>query len=106
MGDFNSHNIIWGSKTTNKRGQILEKIINRHKGIVRSPDLSIYNQNSQTHLNPSPGLFSAIELTLSDPSIFTDYNWSVYKDPCGSDHYPMIIENSTIKNSEPQIKPL
>ena len=25
MADFNSHNIIWGSKTTNKRGQILEK---------------------------------------------------------------------------------
>ena len=25
MRDFNSHNIIWGSKTTNKRGQILEK---------------------------------------------------------------------------------
>ena len=25
MGDFNSHKIIWGSKTTNKRGQILEK---------------------------------------------------------------------------------
>ena len=28
----------------------------------------------------------------------------MYKDPCGSDHYPIIMENSTIKNSEPQIK--
>ena len=64
-----------------------------------------HNQNSQTHLNPSSGSYSAIDLTLSDPSIFTDYNWWVYKDPCGSDHYPIIIiENSTIKNSEPQIK--
>ena len=70
MGDFNSHNIIWVSKTTNKRGQILEKIINRN-------NLCLYNQNSQTHLNPSSGSFSAIDLTLSDPSIFTDYNWRV-----------------------------
>ena len=64
-----------------------------------------YNQNSQTHLNPSSCSFSAKDLTPSDPSIFTDYNWRVYKDPCGSDHYPIIIENSTIKNSEPEIKP-
>ena len=99
MGDFNSHNIIWGSKMTNKRGQILEKIINSY-------NLCLHNQNSQTHLNPSSGSFSAIDLTLSDPSIFTDYNWRVYKDPFGSDHYPIIMENSTIKNSEPQIKPL
>ena len=98
MGDFNSHNIIWGSKTTNKRGQILEKIIN-------SNNLCLLNQNSQTHLNPSSGSFSAIDLTLSNPSIFTDYNCRVYKDPCSSDHYPIILENSTIKNSEPQIKP-
>ena len=96
--NFNSHNIIWGSKTINKRGQILKTIIN-------SNNLCLHNQNSQTHLNQSSGSFSAIDLTLSDPSIFTDYNWRVYKDLCGSDHYPIIMKNSTIKNSEQQIKP-
>ena len=30
MGDFNSHNILWGSRTMNKRGQTLEKIINNN----------------------------------------------------------------------------
>ena len=98
MGDFNSHNIIQGSKTTNKRGQILEKIIN-------SNNLCLHNQNSQTHLNPFSGSYSVIDLTLNDPSMFTDYNWRIYKDSCSSDHYPIIIENSTIKSSEPQIKP-
>ena len=39
MRDFNSHIIIWGSKTTNKRGQIFKKIINRN-------NLCLYNQNS------------------------------------------------------------
>ena len=62
MGDFNSHNIIWGSKTTNKRGQTLEKIIN-------SNNLCLHNQKSQLHHDLSLGIFSAIDLTLSDPSI-------------------------------------
>ena len=65
MGDFNSHNIIWGSRTTNKRGQILENIINTN-------NLCPHNQKSQPHLNPSSGSFSAIDLTLSDPTILTD----------------------------------
>ena len=95
MGDFNSHNIIWESKTTNRS---FEKIIN-------SDNSCLHNQNSQTHVNPSSASFSAIDLILSDPSIFTDYNWRVYKYPCSSDHYPIITENSTIKNSEPLIKP-
>ena len=59
---------------------------------------------TNNHLNPSSGSFSAIDPSFSDTSIFTDYNWRVYKDTCGSDHYPIIMENSTIKNSEPQIK--
>ena len=92
MGDFNSHNIIWGSKTTNKRPDPRKKIIN-------SNNLYLHNQNSQTHHDPSSDSFSAIDLTLSDSSIFTDYNWRVYEDPC--DHYPIIMENST-KKKKPQ----
>ena len=30
MGDFNSHNIVWGCKEINKKGKILEKIINKN----------------------------------------------------------------------------
>ena len=98
MGDFYSHNIIWGSKTTNKRGQTLEKVIH-------SNNLCLCYQKSQTHLDPSPGTFSAIDITLSDSSVFIDNNWRVYKDPCDSDYYPIIMKNSTIENSEPQTKP-
>ena len=72
-----------------KRGQILEKI--------NSNNLCLHNQNSQTLLNPSSGSFFAIDLTLSNPSIYTDYNWRVYKDPCCSDHYPIIMEKFTMK---------
>ena len=65
----------------------------------------LHNQKSQTHLDPPSGTFSAIDLTLSDSSIFIDYNWRVYKDLCCNDHYPIKIENSIIKNSETQTNP-
>ena len=61
--DFNSHNIIW-SKTTNKRGKTLENTIN----------LCLQQQKFQIHLEPSTSTFSAINLTLSDPAIFIEYN--------------------------------
>ena len=93
MGDFNSPNIISGAKTTNKRGQIIEKILNNN-------NLCLNNRNSQTHLYPSSGLISAIDLTLIDLSVFIDYNWRVYKDPSSSDHDPIIMENSTIKKNQ------
>ena len=49
------------------------------------------------------GTFSAIDLTLSDLSIFIDDNWRVYKDPYCYGHSP-IMENSTINNWKPQTK--
>ena len=95
MGDFNSHNILWGSRTTNKRGQTLEKIINNN-------NLCLHNQKAQTHLSSSSGTFSSIDLTLSDPATFIEYNWRVHEDSCGSDHFPIIIENTKPGKSDPQ----
>ena len=95
MGDFNSHNILWGSRTTNNRGQTLEKIINNN-------NLCLHNWKVQTHLSSSSGTFSAIDLTLSDPATFIEYNWRVHEDSCGSDHFPIIIENTKPGKSDPQ----
>ena len=95
MGDFNSHNILWGSRTTNKKGQTLEKIINNN-------NLCLHNRKAQTHLSSSSGTFSAIDLTLSDPATFIEYNWRVHEDSCGSDHFPIIIENTKPGKSDPQ----
>ena len=49
---------------------------------------------SDSSFDPSSGTFSAIDLTLSYTSILIGYNWRVYKDPCGSDHYPVIMKNT------------
>ena len=48
----------------NKRDQTLEK------KIINSNNLFLHNQKSQTRLDPSLSTFFAVDLTLSDPSIF------------------------------------
>ena len=87
LGDLNSHNTIWGCLKTNKKGRDLEKVIN-------SNNLCILNNKSPTYLNPSTGSYSAIDVSLSDPSSYMDYVWKVHNDPCGSDHFPIILEIS------------
>ena len=53
-----------------------------------------YNNKTYTYLHPGTGTYSAIDLTLADASIFLDYSWKVHNDTCGSDHFPIILENS------------
>ena len=64
--------------------------------------LILKNQKSQTHLDSSLSTLSTIDLTLIDTSIFIDCNWRVYEDSFNNDHYPIIMENTIIENSEPQ----
>ena len=75
-GNFNTHN-IWRSKTT-KEARPLKKL--------SIATICLHYQKSQIYLDSSSGTLSAIDLTLSDSSIFIDYNWRVYKDLCSSDH--------------------
>ena len=87
MGDFNSHSNIWGCRDTDQKGRIIEDVINRN-------NLLLYNNKTYTYLHPGTGTYSAIDLTLADASIFLDYSWKVHNDTCGSDHFPIILENS------------
>ena len=76
MGDFNSHNEIWGSKKTEKKGKVIESLLNQHQ-------LCMYNNKSNTYLHPATGTYSAIDLSICDPSLFLDYNWKVHDDTWG-----------------------
>ena len=96
LGDFNSHNTIWGCKQTNPKGNKIENLINKN-------DLCLLNQKEPTYINASNGSTSAIDLTLCDPTSFLDYTWKTHKDTCGSDHYPIIINtNNNIQNHTPR----
>ena len=85
MEDFNSHNQIWGSRDTNERGCTIENFMNKN-------NLCLLNNKSSTYLHPPTGTHSVIDLTLSDPTIYLDYNWKTNEDNCRSDHYPIILE--------------
>ena len=55
----------------------------------------MYNNKSNTYLNPATGTYSAIDQTICDPNLFFDYTWKVHDDTCGNDHFPILLENTT-----------
>ena len=85
LGDFNGHSPTWGSDSLDLRGKIIEDVIN-------SANLSILNSGSPTYCSPANGTLSHIDLSICDPSLFLDLEWSVHDDLCGSDHYPVILK--------------
>ena len=91
MGDFNGHNSLWGSKTTTDKDKTLADIFSQE-------GLCIFNDGTDTYLHPVNGSYSAIDLTVTDPSLLLDFSWKVHDDLCGRDHFPIILEslNSTV----------
>ena len=86
MGDFNGHHTLWGCEDVNNRGQQLEDLILKN-------DLILFNDKSRTYFHSASGTFTSIDLTLCSPSLFLDFSWKVGHDPCGSDHFPILLEN-------------
>ena len=44
--------------------------------------------------------FTSIDLSFCHPSLFLDYNWSVYEDQHNSDHFPILIEQNTFSTED------
>lgn len=93
VGDFNGHNILWGCKSNNIRGELIESFITKN-------DLCLMNDKSYTYLHPATGKFSALDLSLCHPSVMLDFDWSVYEDQHGSDHFPVIIESINVSDED------
>ncbi len=87
LGDFNGHNILWGCKDTNKKGELIEDFLSDH-------NLSIFNDKSSTYLHPATGSYSSLDLTLCHPSLYLDFTWKVGDDLCGSDHFPIFLQSN------------
>jgi len=84
LGDFNAHSSLWGCTKTGIRGKLVEDLLLKQ-------NLSLLNDGSHTYLHPATGSCSAIDLSISDPSLYLDLTWSVHSDQHGSDHYPIVI---------------
>ncbi|KAG1713967.1 RNA-directed DNA polymerase from mobile element jockey [Nymphon striatum] len=86
-GDFNGHNLLWGSRVTNPRGRTIENIILHN-------NLCLFNDTSMTYLDLSAGTYSALDLTICHPSLFQDFTWMVDGDLHTSDHFPIHVKGN------------
>ena len=86
VGDFNGHNVLWGSNDNDPRGELIEDFITEN-------NICLMNDKSNTYLDSGKGTFSSLDLSLCHPSLYLDYEWSVCEDQHGSDHFPILIES-------------
>ena len=92
VGDFNSHNSIWGSLKTDKKGRIIERIADDWM-------LTIMNleKRKPTHINHQNGNNSSIDLSICSPIIDGYFEWDTADNIYRSDHFPIVI--STLNNT-------
>ena len=86
LGDFNGHNVIRGSDDVNQRGRIIEKFMNKNK-------LCLFNDNKPTYFHPATGTYTSLDLLICYPTLLLDYDWKVHDDLCGSDHFPIFLND-------------
>ena len=97
MGDFNGHNVIWGSDNVNERGRTIENFINKN-------NVCLFNDNKPTYLHPATGTYTSLDLSICYPTLLLDYEWKVHDDLCGSDHFPIFLNNIAPGVEEPSKK--
>ncbi|XP_060880676.1 uncharacterized protein LOC132952399 [Metopolophium dirhodum] len=94
-GDFNSHNVSWGSLSTDSRGKEIDKIL-------ENDDLVLLNNMEPTRINPINGNFSNIDISFANASLAQRLNWSVLHNITSSDHFP-ITGDLSLKHFENKV---
>ncbi|KAI5738278.1 hypothetical protein M8J77_004905 [Diaphorina citri] len=86
VGDFNSHHVIWGSRTTNARGKEIEKwMLNKN--------IHLLNDGRNTYVSMSYSTSSPIDLSFCSADLGLLFSWNVDEDLHDSDHYPIMIKS-------------
>ncbi len=93
IGDYNSHSPLWGCSYLDNKGHQIEDFLNKNT-------LCILNEKQTTYIHPATGTKTSIDLAITTPSIMSDLSWYVHDDLCGSDHFPIILQNSKPGPSE------
>lgn len=93
LGDFNAHSPLWGGRSRNVRGRIIENVIDDY-------NLCIMNTGEDTHFSEASKTFSAIDLTLATSSVASLFNWEVEVDGMGSDHFPIKLKQGAGPNDK------
>ena len=97
LGDFNSHNPLWGGDLLDSQGRIVDDFIQNN-------NVSLFNDGSMTFHNIYNNSYSAIDLSICSSNVHLDFNWSVNEYLHGSDHFPIILKFSRNIPSDSPIK--
>ena len=87
LGDFNSHNPLWGSSRLDARGHLVESFLT-------GADLLFLNTGLPTHFASHFRTFSHIDLSICSSLLFPLLEWSLADSLHDSDHYPLILHLS------------
>ncbi|KAL5233225.1 hypothetical protein ACI65C_000635 [Semiaphis heraclei] len=83
-GDFYGHHPVWGSSTSDFRGNLI------HSAIL-DYGLCVLNNGEATRINRPPYPDTMVDISISSPNISLSFSWSMLTDPFGSDHLPILI---------------
>ena len=85
---------MWFDKNTDQNGETIEKfILENNISLLDEDQFTFCRGASQSH----------IDLTLVSPELLLDLYWDTYKDPCNSDHVPILIK--TVNKHPNESKP-
>ena len=65
VGDFNTHNYLCGGNKTDAKGKVMETF-------MTGRNIYLFDDDNPTHLHPSTGTFTSIQLTMCSPSLFME----------------------------------
>ena len=82
LGDFNAHSLSWGAVEDNERGEVVNEFLSKH-------NLVLFNNKIHTYCSYAYGTTSLVDLTMCSPSIYLDFDYKVFDNRHGSDHYPI-----------------
>lgn len=83
-GDFNAHSTLWGDCRCDARGRLIENFL-------FSSGACLLNKKEPTFYSLAHKTFSSIDLTIVSSTLVPYLEWSVIRNPYGSDHFPIVL---------------
>src|SRR5206468_2455262 len=96
-GDFNAHNPLWKSTTLDRRGEILEELID-------SCNYTLINTGQPTYQKHQGGM-TVLDLTFVSSCLASKCSWDVLNDTLGSDHVPTMTKINEADHGDPDAAP-
>ena len=98
-GDFNACSPLWGGRTVDHNGRVLEALLDRTR-------LVCLNDGSYTRVDGRTGVSSALDLTFVSGGIASLGKWEVGRDTSiGSDHFPVFCQIGLDLNRDQEVGP-